>query len=267
MVFLVQLRYVNKSSSLAEIIIAQHDKLDISHTAHLTSILNGRTRHRVLLIMDGYDEYTPGTNREIDDAVESGIGNCFLILTSRPGNYVSKRIRDKMDGEVIIDGFSKDNIVKCSTLYLDSAEKSAEMLKQAAETGIDVLLHVPIILLMVCVVFDERQSLPKTKTGIVQIIYELAMDRSTMKTFGCKSSDVRNLDHLLNALGEFAWKALQNDIQQLLLIKVDYIYETINPHRCAISVSSLAPCLALKMVKFFFVSMALIFLFPNNSLE
>ena len=211
---------MNKSSSLAELIVAQHDKLDISQMAHIKSILVGKTRHRVLLIMDGYDEYTPGTNRELDDAIELGIGNCFLILTSRPGNYVSKRIRDKMDGEVIIDGFSKENIVKCSTLYLDSAEKSDEMLKQARETGIDVLLHVPIILLMVCVVFDERQSLPKTKTGIVQIIYELAMDRSTIKAFGCKSSEVRNLDGLLYALGEFAWKALQNDIQQLLLIKV-----------------------------------------------
>ena len=220
--FLLQLRYVNKTSSLAELITAQHDKLDTNHVAHLKSILDGRTQHRVLLILDGYDEYTPGTNKEIDDAIESGVGNCFLILTSRPGNYVSKRIRNKMDGEVIIEGFSKENIVKCATLYLDSAEKSSEMLQQAAETGIDVLLHVPIILLMVCVVFDERQSLPKTKTGIVQIIYELAMDRSTMKAFGCKSSDLRDLEGLLYTLGQFAWKALQKEIQQLLLIKVSH---------------------------------------------
>ena len=66
----------------------------------------------MLLLLDGYDEYTAGTNRALDKAIESGIGNCFTILTSRPGTdsgdktYVSQEIRDKMDGEVRIKGFN-----------------------------------------------------------------------------------------------------------------------------------------------------------------
>ena len=27
-----------------------------------------------------------GANKDIDEAIENKIGNCFLILTSRPGN-------------------------------------------------------------------------------------------------------------------------------------------------------------------------------------
>ena len=167
-------------------------------------------------MLDGYDEYKPGTNKDIDKAIESTIGNCFLIVTSRPG-YLKKHTRDKMDGEVIIEGFSSKNILLCATKYLGSFEKSLEMLKEAKKTGIDVLLHVPIILVMTVVVYLENESLPKTKTGIYNTIYRLAMDRTTLKTFGCKSSDIPKLEDLLYTLGELSWTALQKDIQQLLL--------------------------------------------------
>ena len=129
-------------------------------------------------MLDGYDEYKPGTNEDIDSAIESTIGNCFLILTSRPGDYLCKSIRDKMDGEIVIEGFSKKKIRKCSTEYLQSKEASAEMLRQAKKTGICVLLHIPIILVMTVVVFIQEESLPKTKAGIYQTIFRLAMDRN-----------------------------------------------------------------------------------------
>ena len=63
--------------------------------------------------------------------IESGIGNCFLIITSRPGDYLKREIRDQMDGEIIIEGFSEEKIVECSSKYLGSTQMSAEMLRQA----------------------------------------------------------------------------------------------------------------------------------------
>ena len=140
-VFLLRLRYADKTSSLAELIVKQHEKLEVDDIQNIQSILKGKTRCRVLLIMDGYDEYKPGTNKEVDRAIEATMGNCFLILTSRPdlpskkGQYVSQKIRDRMDGEVIIEGFNEENIQKCSALYLESKEKSAAMLKEATESG------------------------------------------------------------------------------------------------------------------------------------
>ena len=103
-VFLIQLRYVQQTHSLAEVIKSQHNLDEIS-TDHIRSIIKGETNHKVLILLDGYDEYKKGTNRDIDKAIESKIGNCFLILTSRPGNdsgeitFVSERVRNKMDGE------------------------------------------------------------------------------------------------------------------------------------------------------------------------
>ena len=132
----------------------------------------------------------------------------------------AKTVRDKMDGDVIIEGFSKESIMECSMKYLGSQELSVKMLQQAQATGIYALLHIPIILVMTVVVFLEEDSLPKTKTGIYKTIYRLAMDRTTLKTFGCKSADISNLEDLLYTLGEFSWKALQSDVQQLLLDRV-----------------------------------------------
>ena len=137
--FLLPLRDVDKTSTIAELIISQHGKLEMFDKEFIQSVLEGQTNHKVLLLLDAYDEYTPGSNQHIDRAIEHSIGKCFLILTSRPGSesegrtyiYVSKAIRDKMDGEVIIEGFSPENIVKCSTQYLDSKENSDTMLEQA----------------------------------------------------------------------------------------------------------------------------------------
>ena len=217
--FVIRLRYADKVSSLPELIVAQHDKLDSDDINHLTCLLKGRTKHKVLLLMDGYDEYKPGVNKEVDKAIDSTIGNCLVILTSRPG-YLNKQSRDKMDGEIIIEGFSEVNIRRYAELNLRSKEKCDMLFKQAKETGIDNLLHVPIILLMVCTIFIESKELPKTKTDIVRKIFKLAMDRSTLKTFNTKSDGVNELDKILYTLGEFSWKALQDDVQQLLLNKV-----------------------------------------------
>ena len=182
--------------------------------------------------MDGYDEYKRGTNKEIDEAIESGIGNCFLLLTSRPG-YVEKDIQDRMDGAVRINGFSPEKIRECCNLYLGSEEQTDQLIKQAQEAGIwyrsvfwndPGLLRIPIILLMTCVIFDEKQSLPKKKTEIIGTIIELMMDRSTLKHFGSKSSELHHLDSLLYALGKESWNALHKDIGQLLLIQVIFYF-------------------------------------------
>ena len=179
-------------------------------------------------MLDGYDEYKPGTNAEIDRAIEHSIGNCFLILTSRPdlpsrnGHYVSQEIRNQMDGEVIIEGFNEDNIMKGSVKYLENEESAVTMISQAKEVGIYDLLKIPIVLLMTCVIYFEHKMLPKTRTQIYSKIFEMMIDRTAIKTFkpGLYADVKEYLDDLLSALGELSWNALQSDVQQLLLNKV-----------------------------------------------
>ena len=235
--FLLRLRYVDQISTLTQLIIKQHPQLKDSDAKFIESILNGKDNRKVLLILDGYDEYKPGVNKGIDNAIEHSIGNCFLILTSRPElpseqeQYVRKNIRDKMDAEVMIEGFSKENIRLCSSQYLGSQEKSDEMIKQAKETNIDDLLKIPIVLLMICVLYAEKGFLPKSKTETYDQIIDLLIDRTVLKSFqpGMHADIKEFIDELLVALGELSWQALQNNVKQLLLDKVT-VFRIINPH-------------------------------------
>ena len=128
-VFIIRLRKVDTDSSLAQVIIDQHEELDAEDREYIEALLSRKRKQKVLLLLDGYDEYTAGTNKALDKAIESGIGNCFTILTSRPGTdsgdktYVSKEMRDKMDGEVRIEGFNDKNKSRFCAEYFESKEE------------------------------------------------------------------------------------------------------------------------------------------------
>ena len=52
---------------LAEVIKKQHGGLDGTSTRYIDAILRGETNHRVLLMLDGYDEYKPGQIRTLTE--------------------------------------------------------------------------------------------------------------------------------------------------------------------------------------------------------
>ena len=204
----------------------EHD-LEKEDIPLLQDLLKGTTKYKVLLLLDGYDEYIRGTNTELDRAIEKTIGKCFVLLTSRPkeDKDFTKNINHKMDGQVEIKGFSEENIRKCCSQYLGS-EHEAEMLLEEAKKNARVfeLLKVPIMLLMTSVLYDEdeKKSLPERRTQLYENLYEFMMDRSTLKpnNYGCYSSDIPNLQEMLQILGRFAWEALQRDVRQLYIEKV-----------------------------------------------
>ena len=220
LVFLIRLRFVRKNQSLVDVIKHQHTRIKPGcvSSGYINAVLENKTDTRVLLMLDGYDEYTPGTNRDIDKVIESGIGNCFLILTSRPGDYLKKEIRDQMDGEIIIEGFSDRQIKDCTYTYFKNKTLGTEMLTQAKRAGIYELLHVPVILKITATVFRAQKSLPRSKTDLYDTIFKIIIQRTTLKTFNKTSDKIPQLENLLDTLGEISWKALRDD--QLLLKKV-----------------------------------------------
>ena len=239
-VWSIRLKNVDKTSSLADVIKQQHKQLNDVPTEKIKSILQGNTEKevQVALLFDGYDEYQPGRNKEIDEALLSGVGNCFLLLTSRPG-YVGDEIRKKMNYEISIEGLSVQNIKQCSQLYMDSKEKSADMLKQAKTVGIfkpsgsffhkvffsssiidHALLRIPIMLLMTCFIYEENHSLPANKTDILKTLFMLLGQRAMNKTSGTTTNEKEAFENTLSKLGQLAWVALERD--ELILEKVRY---------------------------------------------
>ena len=125
-----------------------------------------------------------------------------------------------MDGEIEITGLSRENILKCATKYLESEDHAKDLLAKCKAVNIYDLLHIPIILLMVVVLYNTRKQLPTSLTEIVKSIIFMCMDRSTMKHFGKKAKDVEGLEDMLYKLGKLSLEALERDKRQLLLSKV-----------------------------------------------
>ena len=75
------------------------------------------------------------------------------------------------------------------------------MLEEAKKSGIHSLLNVPIILLFSCLVFQEQNSLPKSKTEIYKEIFKLLIDRSAEKEELVKNLDKDSLDDLHGYVG------------------------------------------------------------------
>ena len=235
-VFTIRLRDVDTKSSLPEIIRKQHGQLNKLDNVRIKDILEGKSKHKVALLLDGYDEYKKGRNADIDRVIESGVGNCFIILTSRPG-FV-EAVRDKMDGEITIEGLSIDNIKEFSKLYLGNKNLRRKMLKQAKMAGIygrlqhhqthcsrrmrdDAYLSIPIILLLVCTVYDTNHHLSINKADIMKSVYSSFIQKSKGRTSDRKTDNFTENEQTIYKLGKLSWEALQKDEKQFLLNKVE----------------------------------------------
>ena len=220
-VFLIDLKDINGSMTLVEIIQNSHSRFNKDEIPqhHVKLILKGATKSRVLLMLDGYELYEKGTNFDIDNAVSKTLGYCLLLITSRPGKHMDKSDLDQMDEEIEITGLNADNIRDCARKYLDNNSRMVDSLfEKSAETNIYELLSIPVILLMVCTLLQEGK-LTQSKTDVISHLLRMSIDRTTLKTIHKKSTEIEDLQEMLNLLGEMSWTS-KNVKKEFLIRKV-----------------------------------------------
>ncbi len=225
-VFLVGLRHVIDNSSLQNIIKTQHKSLTAGQISdiHLNLILTGQFGHNVLLLLDGYDEYQRGKNLDIDSLVENGNGNCFIILTSRPHNFLSKKLLSEFDGEFEITGLSHESILKFAAKDLGKENKPEVLIETAREIGVQDLLRIPTFLLMASVSFKEKGTFPTKKSEMISMMAQLCMNRSALKHYNLTADAIPYLTEMLNRLGKLSWKSLQKNNKQILIDMVSALF-------------------------------------------
>ena len=218
-VFLIRLRDVKPDCSLEAVIAEQHG-LSQEQEKHVKSLLDGSIQCNLLLCLDGYDEYKKGTNSNIDDAIVNKKGNYFIVVTTRPGQYISKSVADKVNHQVQLKGFSDREIKSCAKTYLRTQEKAEKLIDDMKKAGLYDLMKIPMILLMTLQLHGKLQTLPKGKTEIIWKIIQMSMDRATSRHLGQKSSEVANLEEMLFCLGKLSWLSLHKDTEKLVINKV-----------------------------------------------
>ena len=238
-IFHISLKYVRDNSNIEDIIIAQHSGLYSKEVkpAEIKAILEGQTEGKVLIIFDGHDEYKRGRNNDIDEAIEKRkLWNCWMIVTSRESEQI-KHVKEYMDAEAEIHGFDAENIKKYLTKSLGSNEKCDELWNEVMERGLikenDLgeleynIVDIPLFLHMVCSLFSSNQTLPETRTKIIEAIVHQYIIREGIRQKG-KRADI-NVAQCLIELGKLAWQGLNEPRGPRLTFSKEVFFSVLLP--------------------------------------
>ena len=234
-VFHVSLKFVKNDIPLENIIISQHKGLKAKRVepSEIKSILESDgKKNKVLLLLDGHDEYRTGINTDIDNALQKdSLWNCWIVLTSRETEQLEK-LKRYMNAEVEIHGFDEQNVKEYISKSLRSEEKADKLLKQARSKGLcggnkaggyyfgDSLLRIPILLNMICVLFLCNDTLPTTRTGIIKKIVDRCIDREAIRRRG--QTALQTAKRTMIKLGKLAWEGLNEPGKRLYFEKVNF---------------------------------------------
>ena len=227
LIFLVRLRNVTSNIPLEAIIAEQHE-LFKDQENRLKTILDRTIKYKVLLCLDGYDEYTPGTNEAIDEAIRAPNENYSILVTSWPGQYIRRSVIGQMDCRLQLDGFRDDEIEKCTEDYLGKADESQEFIQSLNTSGLKDLKKIPAFLLMLLQLHGKQDSFPQKKTQVVWKIMKMCIDRSMQRHFHKTVDEIENLDELLYLLGELSWNTLKKSEANLVINKVNFCFLILN---------------------------------------
>ncbi len=230
-VFHVALKLIKDNQTLEDMILEQHAALkrQASSPQEIRKLLEGKKNQKVLLLLDGYDEYKQGTSKDVQNTLSGGFPLSCILLTSRDTKEVAE-LKPFMDVEAEITGFDPERVEEYITKYLGSDTKCHELialatnskLRNETDKGIDYgIMEIPIMLHMICVLFLRKVSLPKTRTGIVAAIAERCPDWEEIRKSGKKTMKEWKaaLETALVKLGELAWEQLQEGNKNLVFLK------------------------------------------------
>ena len=234
-VFHIALKDVQKNQTVEEIIIKQHKGLKSRNVspAEIKDITENEN-YKILLLLDGYDEFTPGSNQNIEDVIRTNIlPDSWMILTSRENEKLAE-VRKFMDAEAEILGFDQKGIEEYVNKHLGHKDKCENLIDIAKQNNIIEfdwisytynfgILSIPFLLHMVCVLYLRKVSLPRTRTGIISAIVERCPDWEEIRKTGHKR--VKAVEDALTHLGQYMFhKLLKGDRKNSFLkVKQDFL--------------------------------------------
>ena len=179
----------------------------------------------ILFIIDGMDEDSSDALKskscEISKLlhnVNSKLRQCCVILTTRPEN-VSDLGQDLVYyTEIKLKGFSLTNVRNYIVKYFrnDKAKVDKLIRKLQEESHILAMASIPVLLLMICLLWEDQSTIPKTKTQLYQETIGYLWKRHKARPFRDptlgKDSDNEEFDEelkeLLNQLGKVALQSI-----------------------------------------------------------
>ena len=182
-----------------------------------------RNQQKVLLILDGYDEYSAEKSSPVHQIWKgSQLRDCTLLVTTRARK--KDELRPGSHAQFEMCGFDDWQVQKFALKFLRDQTELYKFLIFLYERHLWGLAEIPLLLLMLVLTWKNYQGTLTSRSDLYYKFCQTLLDHVTAKT---SDETPRSMDeyreHLVR-LGELAWQALLNDCLYFKLSKVpEYI--------------------------------------------
>ena len=188
LVFLVQLRrlYGKEDIYLSDLFRVAYDGLTLEDIQGLTSYIEGTLGEGVVFILDGFDEYAPGSNEDsfISKLVAKKLfSRAIVIVASRPA--ATQRFRSITTKWIEVVGFTKEHVFLYVQTYFEGKQEKAKRLIEHLKQHPNLinLCYLPLHCAMLVFLYEIDVVLPTTETEFYR-----NFTLSTLVRCSCKKS-------------------------------------------------------------------------------
>ena len=185
-------------------------------TVSVDNLYNYVRRHqeKVLLILDGYDEYVYTAGKQspvLEIWNKSQLSNCCVVITSR--EMKAETLRSSGDAVFKIDGFNDRRQEEYAGRFLKDGEDVKNFFNYLEQQDLRKLAQIPLLLLIMCLLWKgkDRNALPKKRADIftqfVKTLFHHMREKQSVESV----FNIEDYSDELYALGRSAFEALIND--------------------------------------------------------
>ena len=169
-----------------------------------------RHQEKVLLILDGYDEYVYNSKNEspvFKIWKKSQLRDCCVVITSR--EMKAETLTNFSDAQFKIDGFNYQRQEEFARRFLKDDKDIEEFFMYLWQHNLSELAQIPLLLLMLCLLWTKttREELPKERAHIFSQFMTTMFDHMCEKK-SAESVSAKDYSDELYALGRLAFEAL-----------------------------------------------------------
>ena len=171
-----------------------------------------RNQQKVLLILDGYDEYSAETSSPVHQIWKgSQLRDCTLLVTTRPRK--KDELRPGSHTQFEINGFDPWQVETFALKFLRDQTKVGKFTAFLRKRSLWGLAEIPLLLLMLVLSWEvyDYQGPSTSRADVYNSFCQTLLDHVTAKTSDETFRSVDEYREDLAKLGELAWQALLND--------------------------------------------------------
>ena len=171
-----------------------------------------RNQQKVLLILDGYDEYSAETSSPVHQIWKgSHLRDCTLLITTRPRK--KDELRPGSHAQFEINGFDQWQVHTFALKFLRDQTEVKKFTNFLYGRNLWDLATIPLLLLMLVLSWkvSDYQGPSTSRATLYNSFCQTLLDHVTAKTSEETFRSVDEYREDLAKLGELAWQALLND--------------------------------------------------------